>query len=651
MSEYPLTDEGEKDLIRRLLNKMGFLAESFERILYNSQSRPYSDIDVMGIYKNSIIFIECMGRENPTNKLRASVTKLKNLAEEVRDVIRDIEENYPNFFNNDEFEEIRNLYRNGPIERIVVKLIIFTTRRRENLNENDIKYLSRNGIYLIDFDLYKFFEKIASIANKFSKYDLLLFLEVSPQEINEEFPPFEPIALKINDFNNISIYEFAETPEKLLKYTHTKRLYDWTQEGFQRLLDPKKIKSIRKYIKESCEARSESDALHERECYVFPNSIILASTDSKLNASSNEDHDQLYTLLIKETSFDIFILIDGQHRLYSFADDESDKIKSMAKYDKIPVTLILFKGNNNTVYTKMAQLFYDINSTYTRIKAETQIDLFSRIKPNSPEKYANDLLKYLNENSRLLKKKIRIKPFDEDYYNRKLIKKASLIKYGGLKFIFDSKNKIYKNFHSIYGHYVNNLGIENEQYKYYDFCRTTVYLYFEAVNEALKATKKNYNDIKNDTELSSYYFMFVTNIAALIRLLYYLLERNEFKEIFRERDAFKELKNKFSEKMKSIFSGIKYDKKTWEKTGYTASAWNKLFRKYKEILENKELEKNIILFIKDKGKATLDEIKTSIMKSDGKIQEIISKLIENNKLKTIIENNTEYYVLYQENGN
>ena len=300
----------------------------------------------------------------------------------------------------------------------------------------------------------------------------------------------------------------------------------------------------------------------------------------------------------KDFSYDIFVLIDGQHRLYAFAYNDPD-IEQLRENICLLVTAIIFKDVDETrMSNRMAELFYTINTTYTRIDPKTSIDLNERLRPDSPVSRANKLLRMLNnDDSTFLKNKIEFSPFDEKYFGKKLLPRTALIKYSGLKEFFAPKSKTYKILQKTYSLLRSSLPDYDS-----DFLPWILKVYLKAVKASLEeAMGERSKLLLEDTELRQYYFMTVTVIGALFRLLRHFLSSNnpntkvkKLLEILEDNNLTldkkeNEMKQIIKEFLRSVFSKVNFTKEEWMNKGWKSSQWALVEREMVDII-NKEHE-------------------------------------------------------------
>jgi len=154
---------------------------------------------------------------------------------------------------------------------------------------------------------------------------------------------------------------------------------DETNEGIQRALSERRVSEIRDYL-------ATVDAS-------FPNSIILSLAEKSLvdgpTPISIEDKDRgLYKFQILDSK-DSFSVIDGQHRLKGFNEENS-------KNFDLVVTIFLGLEEEEKAY-----LFSTINSTQTKVSKSLVYDLFDIAETRSPQRSAHLVAKGMNsdENS------------------------------------------------------------------------------------------------------------------------------------------------------------------------------------------------------------------------------------------------------------
>jgi DGQHR domain-containing protein len=216
--------------------------------------------------------------------------------------------------------------------------------------------------------------------------------------------------------------------------------------GIQRELKEEKVKQIKKYL-------STNKA-------TFPNSIILNTEEKYVIGKDNNSIE----LEVNENTFNI---IDGQHRVEGFRDNE------IANFNLIVSILIDLKSD------EQAEIFTTINSQQTKVNPSHNLNLELESKVYTPIKmmievaqsfnydkespWFNNIKLLRNSNNGILSLSAFVKPLnaftfsDNDYYliknelnrNIKEFPSFSNINYDSKKFIFWHFYKT-KNFNSVY---------------------------------------------------------------------------------------------------------------------------------------------------------------------------------------------------------
>lgn len=526
-----------------------------------------TDIDVLGAYKNALLIIECCGSRDPfSEKLRKflSISQLLNHNQYLKKLGEVLKNRYRDYYQKtaDIWEKIER----G--QNVIIRYILFTTRR---LSEEDRELAEKysNEIYLVDFNDFCYFDYLSKLTFDHAKYEFFIFLDIKPTEIGERFSIESPRVegTIVEESREYDIVVFTHLPSFLLKTTHVRRLYSWNPQGFQRLLLEDKIKRLTDFLK--------------REKRGFPNNIIVATHKNRIEYRPDYGNKK-FEIIFRDFSYDVFVLIDGQHRLYAFAYNDPE-IEHLRESIRLLVTAIIFKDTDEKeMWNRMAELFYTINTTYTRIDPETSIDLQELLWPNDTVSKANKLLRILNsEEGIFLKNKIEFSPFDEEYFGKKLLPRTALIRYSGLKDFFASKSKSHMILHEVYSNLKNDLADYEE-----DFLPWILKVYFKAVKTSLEEAKgQKANLLLEDTELKEYYFMSVTVIGALLRLLRHFFSSNnpntEVKRLLKivknEKLTLEEKEDKIKQIIKGVlkivFSKVKFTKEEWEKKGWKSSQW------------------------------------------------------------------------------
>jgi len=426
-------DEDQRKKIKKVFEKCGINSLLTKNI---SLSHTKTEIDVLGVYKNVLILTECVGSSDSIGKkTKKFITDSNILIQNLKELIEILKKDYTKFF-----EENKDGFRDVNLIRAKKLLVDLNKECKEEIEGYILKLCNEKDIKILTREEYFYFDIVANTEDVYGKYRIFEFLDIKPEDILKESIESPLIYIGVgSEINGLyDVINLSIPVSLLLKRVTIKRLQDWNSEGFQRLLDMKKLQEMRKYLKE--------------ELKIYPTNIVLLANKNptiepisshlvefKLEQDKSIIPDikrnmEGHLFLVKlPNTYDAFLIIDGQHRLFSYA--QMDGLKDM----HMLVTMIAVKEDSRILTGP--KLFYDINQKQTYIKSEDIIDLERILHPSSPIVKANELLEKLNKNG-VLKDKIKFKPWQDER-----IKRVSLISYSGVRDIFNESKKSYKIFY------------------------------------------------------------------------------------------------------------------------------------------------------------------------------------------------------------
>jgi len=544
-------------------------------LIINENNETYTDIDVIGIYKNVIILAECVGKESIKEKEKKFTGTCVKLESDLNLLLDSIKKKDNDFFQKN-CKYIIDLLKNER-EKIIVKRLLISLNKEFQEEEINNKKYKTNSLFIWDISLLKYFEIISNTTFKHCRYELFNFFDIKPNNIDEQGKLDDIDCTLIEKTPNRTVVVFKMKADELLKRTFVLRYYGWAgaENGFQRILNEKKLREMRKYL------------LEEEGGY--PNNIIVI-IPSDIEIKCLKDSNYKFNLPEK---FDTLCIIDGQHRLFSFAQDqyskwyeikgkttkkiqeEDKKITELSKKMNFIITGVQFKSEEEKKKNYPIKLFYEINTKQTKLSSEDVIDLTSIIDRTLPESKANNIIKKLNKDGPLINK-IRTK-----FYHEGRLYRTTLIRYAGLLEMFNPKAKTYSIFYKIY----------NKQKKiikdYDEFCLELIKIYLSSLKEALEDKYKAIaNEIWEDTKKEKYYLMSVTSIGAFLRLLRHFMSEKDgdFEDIRKlieyglKNNSIK-IKTRFKEGLEIIVKYLSFERTEWKKMGFKSSQWA-LLEKY-----------------------------------------------------------------------
>jgi DGQHR domain-containing protein len=325
-----------EDEIWCILSKMGFIemnaSNDFKIPLSDKSNINPKQIDVFARDENTALLIECKAaNELTTNSFRKHILEMNGYRESV---IRSINSHYG--------------------KKLKIGWVIAS--KNYIWNESDRSLAKDNNICIITDLEFEYYSALVNHIGPISKYQLLaeIFQDKQIPGLENKVPA---IRGRIGDSR---FYAFAIEPSRLLPIAFVSHRSKADQENvitYQRMLNKKRLASIRKYIVE--------------EKGMFPNSIIINFLTGKNElrfdrVGGESDTEAQLGYLYLPNRFKSAWIIDGQHRLYGFSG--TDYI------DRVTIPVIAFE---NLDAVKQARMFVDINSKQVRVKKNLLEDLYS----------------------------------------------------------------------------------------------------------------------------------------------------------------------------------------------------------------------------------------------------------------------------------
>lgn len=297
-------------------------------------------IDVIAINDDSVLLVECKSAEK-SKKPPSFKTEFEALKQRMNGHAKALEQLF------------------GKERKI--KYIFATRNLRIGRESADGERLSKAGGFLYNDNAYDYVEGLLKAYKNAAHYQFMAML-FKGQDINKE--KIEVAALE-GKMGGKTYYMFSLEPELLLKMgfvLHRTRANEAEMPTYQRLLVPSRLKGINKFIDEGG---------------FFPNSVILNFSES---ARKIEFHGQKRTGVSRSRSgtlkipnaYAIAYIIDGQHRIYGYANSD------FKKSNTIPV--VSFVGLDPS---EQLEMFMDINENQKAVSPTLRITLEEDLYWNS----------------------------------------------------------------------------------------------------------------------------------------------------------------------------------------------------------------------------------------------------------------------------
>lgn len=316
--------------------KLGFRilnADENLRIQWGENEGEDKQVDIVAVGDDAIFVVECKAAEKP--KKQSFQTTLHEMSLYKKGIATSLQQIY------------------GKDKR--VKFIFATRNYRIEDEGDDAVRMKNNGIYHLDENAYNY------INNLIKSYQSSVIYQFYGLMFKDEMISEKPItipALK-GQMGGKNYYLFSIEPSTLLKIgfvLHRTKVNDSMAPTYQRLLVPKRLKGITKFI--------------DGGGY-FPNSIILnfAEPREDMKVTFDPIHKEAaseaeFGLLNIPNAYGIAYIIDGQHRVYGYSNSKFKDVHT------IPVVAF-----QNMPSEEQLKIFMEINENQKSVSKNLRIDL------------------------------------------------------------------------------------------------------------------------------------------------------------------------------------------------------------------------------------------------------------------------------------
>lgn len=314
-----------EDRVWSIFFKMGFttLNQSDQFHLEYAPNFPNltKQIDVVAIDEETCLFVECKSAQQAGTH-HSWQTDIGEIRSNFSGYIAEIHKKYPNR---------KCKY-------------IFATNNYV-LGDQDRDRLAEANIYYFDENTVLYYEKLVEYLGSAAKFQLLgsIFAGATITNMDASIPAIQ------GSMGGITYYSFLMKPSDLLKIgyvlhrTNANNDYDDLLPSYQRLIKKERLKSVREFV--------------DNGGY-FPNSLIISIDTKKrkpmrfdsLGPAAGRDGLMQAGILHLPKTYQSAYIIDGQHRLYGYADSR------YADTNCIPVVAF-----ENLDKEKQLKLFMEIN--------------------------------------------------------------------------------------------------------------------------------------------------------------------------------------------------------------------------------------------------------------------------------------------------
>lgn len=424
--------------IRSLLHNIGFI--KFPKVdgkefVYDKRT---SELDDMFYYENVILIMEyTIG--NPSDHL----LKKNYIYEKIN--------NNPIAFidfllNHDKFTSLAEVFKTNILSKytksqLQVRIVYASKQKIAEEHKNLVP-----NVFFFDYAIVKYFEAIAKVIKRSTRFEFFHFLNINLEKVGDNIlrsslTPAERFVGHILPESHSSfkpgykVVTFYMDANSLLQRAYVLRNDSWRDydsvELYQRLLIPKKIREMRKYLHEnnSVFVNNIIATLPVKDVKLYNESDTPLSLDaSGMFTNSSETKVQPTKIEINNQA-NIIGIIDGQHRTYAYHEGNDTYEASIARLRKIQNLLVtgILCPEQDSRESKLrfeAKLFLEINANQSGASSSLKQTIENILNPYSTTAIAKYIINRLNELSPMLDK------FERHWYEKDKIKTASIISFG-----------------------------------------------------------------------------------------------------------------------------------------------------------------------------------------------------------------------------
>ncbi|MGB7410590.1 MAG: DGQHR domain-containing protein [Sphingopyxis granuli] len=498
---------------RSIFQKCGFVrvADAADReFTYGSLTTDFDDVFV---HENLIVFAEyTLSNESGTGE------HFKNKAHIYKNIF-DNPKSFINFFQEEFIALEKKISKKYHKDQLIMRVVYFS--------EHEVKSAHQTLEPRVTFawrSIMQYFRSLADIVEKSARHELFNFLGVSPEEVGEngavletggESPyPGSLLPEAHSEFpTGYKLVSFYVTPKALLRRAYVLRRDGWMDsEGlYQRMIDKKKIRSIRTHLKEKKR--------------VFVNNVVVTLPhDARLDDDSGIDIDPAAIDKTKPVSVKLrdrpnsVGIIDGQHRIFAYYEgvtDDADIANFRDRQNMLATGIIYPKDESDAKKQEFeAQLFLEINSTQNSAKSDLKQAISVIVRPFSDESIGKRIVSRLSREGALEGR------LQKSYFDVGVLKTSSIVSFALARLVrISGDESLFKHVKPEMAAAIlkGDLGALSE---YVDFCSSELRKFLGAAKANLDSQKWEIKTKKGSGVLT------VTTVNAFIILFRKVVERD-----------------------------------------------------------------------------------------------------------------------------
>lgn len=371
----------------------------------------------------------------------------------------------------------------------------------------------------------QYFRSLCDTVERSARHELFHFLNLDIAEVGEdgnigesggEDPyPGSLLPEAHSEYpDGYKLVSFYVTPAALLKRAYVLRRDGWRDaEGlYQRMIDKKKIRSIRNYLK-------------DRRRVFVNNVVVTLPSDTRLDNQAGEDVDPVkidkttpVTIKLRNRPNSIGI-IDGQHRIFSYfegVNDDAEIAVFRSRQNMLATGIIYPPSATDEDRQKFeAEIFLEINSNQNSAKSDLKQAILVITKPFSDESIGKRII------GRLAGEGALEGLLQKNYFETGVLKTSSMVSFALARLVrIEGDESLYKRVNEELREKLEarkNVGAVTE---YVDFCAGELRQFLGAARAVLGSEKWAIKKPKSNGVLS------VTSVNALIILFRKIVVRD-----------------------------------------------------------------------------------------------------------------------------
>ncbi len=385
-----------------------------------------TELDHLFIYENVIVIAEdTQSKDVGTHLLKKKIIfdLINNHPAELVDFLKELSPDFKAYFES-------HLYSS---HQYLVRIAYFSRHQIDQEHMNQFSDVS-----FIEYPLLKYFLSLSKTIGKTSRFELLKFFDIRYSQIgaqkvrgqtNTSTRQYQGFLLPEANSNypkGYKVLSFYIDPATLLERSYVLRKDSWEDPScaYQRMLEHKKIRSMRKYL-------NDTQRVYVNNLIVtLPPTTKFTSPNTGQSLQGNALNDNQHVLINLPDEFNVIGLIDGQHRVYSYhegVDSYELGISKLRQCQNLLVTAIMYPQNvpdlERTIFE--ATLFLEINDEQTKARGDLKQAIELIVRPFSTTAISKAIIANIARNGPLKGM------LEEHYFDEKeKIKTSSIVSYG-----------------------------------------------------------------------------------------------------------------------------------------------------------------------------------------------------------------------------